>query len=125
MRIIIKLLVNAVALWCAAKIVTGIGLSKEWLAVLIVALVFGLVNAFIKPIIKFLSFPIRLMTLGLFTLVINAAMLALTAWLTSGLDIAGIDADGSFKDGLVSAFLGALVISIVSVILNKVFVNDD
>lgn len=125
MNLIIKLVINAAAIWVAAKVIDGISLSEEWLAILLVVVVFALVNAFIKPIINFLSMPAKLLTLGLFTLVINAAMLALTAGLTTGLDIAGIDADGTLKDGFINAFLGALLVSIVSIVLNRVLTDDD
>lgn len=108
MRFIIRLLINAAALWVAATLIDGIRLEGSWLAIGIVALVFGLVNAFIKPVLKILSLPALILTLGLFTLVINAALLGLTAALTDALTV----------EGFWSAVLGGLVISVVSAILS-------
>ncbi len=115
MRIIVKLLVNAAALWVAAEIIEGVALDDGFLTVLLVALVFGLVNTFIRPILKLISLPVLILTLGLFTLVINTAMLGLTALLLESLTI----------DGFWSAFLGALVITLVSWALNWLVPNDD
>jgi putative membrane protein len=113
MRLILKLLINAAALWAAGKLISGISLEGEFLTILLVALIFGLVNTFIRPILKVLSFPVIILSLGLFTLVINAAMLGLTAAITDALSI----------EDFVSALLGAIVISIVSAVLNW-FVPD-
>jgi putative membrane protein len=114
MRLILKLLVNAAALWAAGYFVSGIDLDGSVWTILLVALVFGLVNTFIKPILKLLSFPVILLTLGLFTLVINAAMLAVTAWITDALSI----------EDFWAALLGAIVISVVSAVLGW-FVPDN
>jgi len=114
MRLILKLLINAAALWAAAYLITGIDLDGSFWAILLVALVFGVVNTFIKPILKALSFPVIMMTLGLFTLVINAGMLALTAAVSDALSIADIW----------SALLGAVVISVVSAVLNTFVPNN-
>jgi putative membrane protein len=115
MRLILKLLVNAAALWVAAKVVSGITLDGAFLTILLVALVFGLVNTFIKPILKVLSFPVIILSLGLFTLVINAAMLAITAGITEALSV---------KD-FWAALLGAIVISVVSTVLSWFVPNND
>jgi putative membrane protein len=114
MRLILKLLINAAALWAASEIVGGIDLQGDFWTILLVALVFGLVNTFIKPILKILSLPVIVFTLGLFLLVINAAMLALTAVITDALSIADFW----------SAVLGAVIITIVSSVLS-VFVPED
>ena len=114
MQLILKLLINAAALWVAGELITGIDLDGDFWTILLVALVFGLVNTFIKPILKALSLPVIILTLGLFTVIINSAMLGLTAALTDALSIADFW----------SAVLGAIVISIVSGILNT-FVTDD
>ncbi len=111
MRFVVHLLITAAALWVASIFVPGIhwtGLSSLLLA----SLVFGFVNALIRPVMKLLSCPLILLTLGLFTLVINALMLELTSWLSRGLGIR------FWVDGFVAAFLGALVVSIVSTILS-------
>ena len=75
-----------------------------------VAAVFGLVNALIKPVVKFFTFPVILLTLGLFTIVINAGMLVLAGWLADALVVADIT----------SALLGSLIISFVSVVLGSI-----
>ncbi len=114
MRLILKLLINAAALWVAASLVSGIDLDGDFWTILLVALIFGLVNTFIKPILKVLSLPVIVLSLGLFAVVINAAMLGLTAAITDDLAVADFW----------SAVLGAIVISVVSAVLN-VFVKDD
>jgi len=114
MRLILKLLVNAAALWVAGEIISGITLDGGFWQILLVALIFGLVNAVIKPILKVLSFPVIILTLGLFALVINAAMLGLTAAVTDTLSVANFW----------SALLGSIVISIVGAVLNR-FVPDN
>lgn len=114
MRLILKLLINALALWLASELVGGIDLRGDFWGILLVALIFGLVNTFIKPVLKLLSFPVIILTLGLFTLIINTGMLALTAAITDNLSI----------DNFWSALLGAVVISLVSSVLG-IFVKDD
>lgn len=114
MSIIIRLLVNAVALWCAARFIDGISYAGSWQGLVGLSLVFGIVNAFIRPVLSFFSFPIQIVTLGLFTLVLNALMLMLTAWLAVRFDIAFA------VRGFVPALLGAIVISIVSMVLGAV-----
>ncbi len=114
MRLILKLLINAAALWVAGELISGISLDGDFWTILLVALIFGLVNTFIKPILKVLSFPVIILTIGLFTLVINAAMLGLTAGISDALSI----------EDFWSALLGAVVISIVSAVLNTFVPND-
>ena len=109
MTLLIKFLATAGALWLAARIVPGIELSDEIGTILGVALVFGLVNIFIRPLVKLLTLPMLLITLGLFAFVINAALLGLTAWLTDGLSV----------DGFVSALLGSLIISAAGFVTEK------
>ena len=82
-RLILAIGINAAALWAAAALVDGIQLSEQLDEVFVVATIFGLVNIFIKPVIKFFAFPVILITLGLFTLVINAGMLMLADRLAS------------------------------------------
>lgn len=114
MKLIVRVLINAAALWVAALLVSGINLSNNVLEVLIVAIIFGLINAIIKPIVKLLALPLIAITLGLFTLVINALLLLLTGWLSVGLEV----------KGFWPALLGAIIISIVSWLLSQ-FLNDD
>ncbi len=111
MRFLLHILINAAALWVAASFVPGIHAGSAG-SILAVAVVFGLVNALVRPFLKLLSCPIIFLTLGLFTLVINALMLMLTAWLGKQFGIAFA------VDGFWPAFLGALVVSIVSTVLN-------
>jgi putative membrane protein len=120
MRLIIRILVNAAALWIAALMIDGIdfasntGGTEQFVVVLAVAVIFGLVNALIRPIVKVLTLPLTVLTLGLFTFVVNALMLLLTAWISGRLDLA-------FQvDGFLAALLGAVVISIVSFVLDLV-----
>lgn len=114
MQLLIRLIVNAVALYAAATFVDGISLTGDIAGIAIVALIFGVINAFVKPIVKVFSFPFIVVTLGLFTLVINALLLMLTSALVSGLQVSGFGA----------AFVGAIIISIVSWLLST-FVDDD
>lgn len=114
MRLILKLLVNMGALWTADYLVSGFDLDGTFWAILLVALVFGLINTFIKPILKLLSLPVIMVTFGLFVLIINTALIALTAALSSALSISDFWA----------ALLGAIVISVVSSVLGW-FVPDN
>ena len=116
MKIVLRVLINAAALWIAASFVPGIHAGGMG-SILALALVFGVVNALVRPFLKLVSCPIILLTLGLFTLVLNALMLMLAAWLGRQL---GIDFG---VDGFWAAFLGALVVSIVSILLS-IFVRD-
>ena len=88
MRMILGILVNAAALWVAAKLIPGISVADSTTLIL-AALVFGVVNTFVGPIVKLLSLPITILTLGLFHFVVNAGLLGLTAWLTPGFSIDG------------------------------------
>ena len=112
-KFIVRVFINASALYVAALLISGIHLGG-WKAILLVALIFGLVNAFIKPLVSLITCLLRVITLGLFTLVINAGMLYLTEWFAHRLDL---DFD---IDNFLSAFLGALIVSVVSFILSKV-----
>ncbi len=122
MRWILRLLANAAALAIATWILSGITLTgpsttSQVLTLLIVALIFGVLNAIIKPIFAIVTIPLILLTLGLFLIVINACMLLLTSWLAGLFDI------GWSVDGFWTAVLGGIIISIVSFILN-VFLPD-
>lgn len=117
MQFVIRLLINAVALWIATRLVPGISFSGHWTLLMAVALVFGVLNASVRPLLKLLTLPLLILTLGLFTFVINALML----WLTSG--VSGLLGLGFHVQGFWSAFLGALVVSFVSLLLS-IFVSD-
>ncbi|MEV7022907.1 phage holin family protein [Kitasatospora sp. NPDC093558] len=112
---VLKTLINAVAIWVAAWIVTGIQLTDnkaDWqhkaITVVAVALVFGVVNWLVKPVVKLFSFPLFILTLGLITFVINALMLLLTSWASGRLNL------DFHVDGFVPALLGSLIISLVA-----------
>jgi putative membrane protein len=117
MLFFIRLLVNAAALWVATQIVPGVSLSGGALPLLGVALVFGLVNALIRPVARILTFPLIILTLGIFALVINGLMLWLTSSLSSALGL------GFHVSGFWAAFWGALVVSLVSTMLS-LFIAD-
>lgn len=117
MPFLVRWLVNAAALWVATQIVPGVSYSGGPLPLLGVALVFGVVNAVIRPVAKILTFPIIILTLGIFALVINGLMLMLTSALSSALGL------GFHVGGFWAAFWGALVVSLVSTILS-LFIRD-
>ena len=107
MNLLIRLVINAIALWVAGALIDGITLGTENIPqLLIIALVFGLINAIIRPLLKILAFPFIIITFGLLALVINALMLMLTGAIMDGLTV----------DGFIPAFLGSIVISVVSTI---------
>ncbi|MFI6682920.1 phage holin family protein [Streptomyces sp. NPDC050485] len=120
---VVKTIANAaalaVAIWLVKNItLTGDSTGKKVLTLILVALVFGVVNFVVKPVVKFLSFPLFILTLGLITLVINALMLLLTSWLAGRLNL-------SFHvQGFWTAVLGALIISIVSWAMHIVLPDD-
>ncbi|HEX9054342.1 MAG TPA: phage holin family protein [Gemmatimonadales bacterium] len=110
-HVLIRLLINAAALFVAVKLIPGIHFTGGVGKLLLVALVFGLVNAVVRPILTLLSCPLIVVTLGLFLLVINALMLWLTSWLSASFAL------GFQVDGFLPALLGGLVIGIISTIL--------
>jgi putative membrane protein len=117
MRFLIRVLFNAAALGIATWLFSGISLTggsdqEKVLTVLLVALIFGVVNAIVKPLFRIVTIPIILLTLGIFLLVINALPLMFTSWL------AGVFGLGWHVDGFWTALWGSIVISIVSFILN-------
>src|SRR5829696_9732436 len=108
MHFITRLLVNAAALWVAIRYVPGISFEGNWPLLFAVALVFGVLNAVIRPVLFILTLPFLIVTLGLFTFVLNAFML----WITSAVsDLFGLQFHVA---GFRAAFLGALVITIIS-----------
>lgn len=122
MHFFLRLVINAVALLVAAWFVPGIHLraattgqvsASDLFALVIVALIFGVVNAIIRPIVLIFTLPINILTLGLFTFVVNALMLLLTSWIAQGMHL------GFRVEGFWAALLGALIVSIVSFALNR------
>lgn len=112
MHFLLRLLINAAALWVAIQLVDGIDYQGSSALLLAVALVFGVLNASVRPLLKLLSLPLLLLTLGLFILVINALMLMLTGW------VSGLLGLGFRVDGFWDALLGGLVVSVVSFMLS-------
>jgi len=121
MFILLRLIVNAVALLVTAWIIPGIYLGAagphptqhDWVTLLVVALIFGLINTIIRPIVLLLSLPLTILTLGLFLFVINAFMLLITSWIAQGMGL------GFRVDGFFPALLGSLIISVVSFVLSR------
>ena len=118
-RFIIRLVVNAVAIWAAVQLVPGLNYVGTTTSLLIVALVFGVVNALVRPLLLLLTCPFIILTLGLFVLVVNTVMLSLTVWLSGIWDL------GLTSTGFWATFLGALVISIVSSVINLLIKDDN
>jgi putative membrane protein len=138
MRIVIQVVINALALWAASWILPGMNIGASSLVehdvagaagsadtintilgYLFIGLIFGLVNALVKPVVKLLALPVTFLTLGLFTIVINAAMLWLTAWLTTFTPI-HLTIDEFFW----TAILAALIISAISMIAGGLSRSD-
>ena len=113
MRLILKWLITAAALYVAAALFSGIQVADQQ-SLLIAALVIGLVNALVKPIVVVLTLPITFVTLGFFYLVVNAGMLLLAARITPGFEL----------DGFWTAFFGAIVISLISMALGSVLPDE-
>jgi putative membrane protein len=127
--LLVRILINAIAVIVAVLVVPQISfpaaddalkLQGNWWHVLVVALILALVNSYLKPILKVLSFPITLLTMGLFALILNAILLLLVAFIAKAVDInftiGGFPPDIT-ADSIVGAFLGSIVISIVSIVL--------
>ena len=136
MALVLRLIVNTLALWVATLIVPGISLRETTViyapgagaiedqisvptvtALLIVAVVFTLVNAVVKPIVQFLSLPLTILTLGLFLLVVNALMLMLTSWITGAVQLFGAE---YVVSGFWAAFFGGIVIALVNWVVGLV-----
>ena len=109
---IIRVLIVAAGLWVASKIVPGVEIS-DGSSLLLAALVLGVINAFVRPVVVIMTLPLTILTLGLFLLVINAAMLSLAAWLLDGMTVA------SFW----SALFGSIVVAITGWIASS-FISD-
>jgi putative membrane protein len=117
-KFIIRWGINAAALYVAILLVPGIELRGNWTGVLWLALIIGLLNALVRPLLKFLTCPLIILTLGLFTIVINTVMLMLTSRIGQAFGI------GLTVDGFWTAVLGSLVISVVSVVMSIIFRDE-
>ena len=113
MGIIIRVLLNMLALWLATTLVPGISTADN-AALIWAAISLGLVNAFIRPLVVFLTLPVTLLTLGLFLLFVNAAMLNLAAWFVDGFEVVGV----------IDAVFGAIIVSLVSWV-GSAFIGDN
>jgi putative membrane protein len=118
-RFIIRWAINAVALYVAVAVVPGIQpQSDNWLSFIWMALIFGVVNAFLSPLLKLLTCPLILLTLGLFTLVINTFLFWLAGVIGTNFGV------GFTVDSVWSAFLGSIVVSVVSIVLSLVLKDE-
>lgn len=108
MRLLLKIAVYAVAVWAAVKLVDGLRFEGGLLALVLVAGILAAVNAVVKPIVKLFSFPLVIVTLGLFLLIINTAMFGLAIWIANAFEL------GISSTGFVATFLGALIVSVVT-----------
>ena len=134
MEIVARTIGNAAGLWLATRILSGLsvpegaGAGPMWLNLAVLGLVLALVNSLVKPVAKVLTFPLYIITFGLFALVVNGAMLSLTGWLTD--HIAALGAGGSVPLGLEvstfgSAIIGSIIISVISSIIAAMLVDRD
>jgi putative membrane protein len=117
-KIIVQWAINAVALYAAVAIMVGNGIhpqSTNWLSFIWLALIFGLVNALLRPLLTFLTCPLIILTLGLGTLLINTLLFYLSGVIGAYFHV------GFTVDGFLPAFLGALILSVVSFVLNMIF----
>jgi putative membrane protein len=119
MRLILRWLISAAAVWAAAYAVPGIRVEGGFTDYLVVALVIGLVNALVRPIVSWLACGLIVLTLGLFLLVINAVLLLLAAWIAQQAGAA------FFVDGFMPALYGSIVISVVSFVLSMLLPDGD
>ena len=108
MRLLLRLLINAAALWVAVRFIPGISFEGNPVLLLVVALVFAVVNTIVKPIVTLFSLPAVFLTLGIFLLVINALMLWFTGWISTTLGL------GFRVQGFGAAFLGGIVVGLVA-----------
>jgi putative membrane protein len=119
-KFVLRLLINAIALYLAILIVPGIDLRSSTLSLVWLALIFGLVNALFRPLLKFLTCPLILLTLGLFVLVINTFLFWLTSVIGQSFGIALIISNPIWWN----AFLGGLVVSVVSVLMTMILKDE-
>ena len=134
MEIVARTIGNAAGLWLATRLLSGLSVpegvstAQMWLNLAILGLVLALVNSLVKPVAKFLTFPLYIVTFGLFSLVVNGAMLSLTGWLTD--HIGALGAGGSVPLGLEvstfgSAIIGSIIISVISSIIAAMLVSRE
>lgn len=113
-NVLLRIMINALSISVAVRVVDGITFFGEWWKMIIIGAVFGIVNTLIKPVVTFFTFPLIVLTLGLFTLIVNTLMLLLTAELSEPLNLS------LHISGFAAAFKGALIVSIISMVLSWV-----
>jgi putative membrane protein len=119
-KFILRLVINAIALYLAVLIIPGIVLNSSMSSLIGLALIFGLVNALVRPLLQFLTCALIILTLGLFTLVINTFLFWLTSVIGQSFGIALVINDPVWWN----AFLGGLVVSIVSVVMTMILKDE-
>jgi putative membrane protein len=119
-KFILRLLINAIALYLAVLILPGIELMSELVSIIWLALIFGVVNALFRPLLKFLTCPLIILTLGLFTLVINTFLFWLTSVIGQSFGIALVITEPVWWN----AFLGGLIVSVVSVVMTLILKDE-
>jgi putative membrane protein len=121
MKLLIRWVITALALFVAVWLVPGIEVEGNgWIVYAVMAVILGLVNAIVRPLLKLLTCPLIILTLGLFTLVING----LTLWLSSSIAVNWFNV-GFYVNGFLPAFLGGLIVSVVTVILSALIRDDE
>ena len=123
MQLLLRWIIAAVALYAADALIAEIyvdAAENQWVLYAVMAVVFAVVNGVLRPILKLLSLPLLIVTLGLFALVINAVAFWFSSWVAVNLLEVGFHVDG-----FVAALLGSIVVSVVSTVLNAVLVDDD
>jgi putative membrane protein len=117
-KFILRWVINAIALFAAVSLVSGISLQGSWTSILWLALIFGLINAFLRPLLKLLTCPLIFLTLGLFTLLINTFLFWLTGQVGQNFGV------GFTVAGFWPAFLGGLIVTVVSVIMSLILKDE-
>ena len=118
MNFLVRLLINALALWLATRLVDGISFDGQIVFLFVVAMIFGVINTIVKPILMVLTFPFLIVTLGLFLLVLNGVMLWLTGAISDAAEL------GFHVSSFKAAFIGGLVVSVVSFVLSLMVGSD-
>ncbi len=114
MKLLIRTGLMMLAVWVTFAVVTGLEWNQEWLTLFIIAVIIGLVNALIRPIARLLTLPIRIVTLGLFSLVLNVILMAGVIWVADAADL------GVTSDGWQSTLLGGVILAIASAFVSAI-----
>ena len=114
MHMLLRIGLNSAAAWLTVWLVPGLSFDGEWWWWLVFGLTLGLTNSIIRPIAKLLTLPVRILTLGLFTLVVNVGLMAAAIWIARDANV------GLSSEGVAATLLGALVLTVVSSLLNQV-----